>query len=101
MIDNLDIRKYYVGIDGQRYPRDSSPMNYEENDCNEQYRDLKIFFKEYIGEELMTPFISYPDMKTKYSFEIIDLRHEPDHIKPKKINYSWNMVLILRMLDFI
>ena len=33
----------------------------------------------------MSPFISYPDMKTKYPIEIIDLRHQPDHITPKKI----------------
>ena len=32
----------------------------------------------------MTPFISYPDMKTKYPIEIIVLRHQPDHITPKK-----------------
>ena len=46
-------------------------MNYEENDYVEQYRDLKLFFNEYIGEELMIPFISYPDMKTKYPIEKI------------------------------
>ena len=33
----------------------------------------------------MSPFISYPDMKTKYPVEIIDLRHQSDHITPKKI----------------
>ena len=33
----------------------------------------------------MTPFISYLDMKTKYPIEIIDLRHQPDHKTPKKI----------------
>ena len=33
----------------------------------------------------MTPFISYLDMKTKYPIEIIDLRHQSDHITPKKI----------------
>ena len=33
----------------------------------------------------MAPFISYPDMKTKYPIEIIDLRHQPDHISPEKI----------------
>ena len=48
-------------------------------------RYLKLFFKEYIGEELLSPFISYPDMKTKYPIEIIDLRHQSDHITPKKI----------------
>ena len=33
----------------------------------------------------MSPFISYPDMKTKYPIEIIDLRHQSDHITAKKI----------------
>ena len=32
----------------------------------------------------MNPFISYPDVKTKNSIEIIDLRHQSDHITPKK-----------------
>ena len=32
----------------------------------------------------MSPFISYPDMKTKYPIEIIYLRHQADHITPKK-----------------
>ena len=85
IFDNLDLRKYYIEIDGQRYPRDSSLMNYEQNDYIEQYKDLKLFFKEYIGEQLMSPFISYPDMKTKYPIEIIDLRYQTDYITPKKI----------------
>ena len=45
----------------------------------------KIIFKEYIGEQLISPFISYPDMKTKYPIEIIDLSHQLDHMTPKKI----------------
>ena len=60
-------------------------MNYEQNDYIEQYKDLKLFFKEYVGEQLLSPFISYPDMKTKNPFEIIDLRHQSHHITPKKI----------------
>ena len=85
IFDNLDLRKYYIEIDGQRYPRDSSLMNYEQNDYIEQHKDLKLFFKEYIGEQLMSPFISYLDMRTKYPIEIIDLKHRADHITPKKI----------------
>ena len=85
IFDNLNLQKYYVEIDSVRYPRDSVLVNYEQNDYIEPYKDLKLFFKEYIGEELMSPFISYPDMKTKYPIQIIDLRHQPDHITPKKI----------------
>ena len=33
----------------------------------------------------MSPFISYPDMKTKYPIAIIDLRHQTDHITLKKL----------------
>ena len=33
----------------------------------------------------MSPFLYYPDMKTKYPCEILDLRHQSDHITPKKI----------------
>ena len=85
IFDNLNLQKYFVEIDSVRYPRDNVLVNYEQNDYIEQYKDLKLFFKEYIGEELMSPFISYPDMKTKYPIEIIDLRHQTDHISPKKI----------------
>ena len=46
IFDNLDLRKYYIEIDGQRYPRDSSLMNYEQNDYIEQYKEVKLFFKE-------------------------------------------------------
>ena len=107
IFDNLDLRKYYIEIDGQRYPRDSSLMKYEQIDFLEQYKNLKIFFKEYIGEQLLTPFISYPDVKTKYPIEIIDLRHQADHITPEKIqlvleygadpeNASFFLILIRR-----
>ena len=85
IFDNLNLQKYYVEIDSVRYPRDNVLVNYKQNDYIQQYQDLKLFFKEYIGEELMSPFKSYPDMKTKYPIQIIDLRHQPDHITPKKI----------------
>ena len=45
---------------------------------------MKLLFKEYIGQPIINTFISYPDMKTNYPVEIIDLRHQLDHIKPKK-----------------
>ena len=85
IFDNLNLQKYYIEIDSVRYPRDDVLVNYEQNDYIEQYKDLKLFFKEYIGEELLSPFISYPDMKTKYPIQIVDLRHQSDHITPKKI----------------
>ena len=85
IFDNLHLRKYYVEIDGQRYSRESFLVNYEQNNYFEQNKDLKMFLREFIGEELMTPFFSHPDRKTKYSTAIIDLRDQSDHITPEKI----------------
>ena len=65
IFDNLDLRTSYVEIDGQQYPRESLLINYEENLYIEQYKELESFFKEYIGEPILNPFLSYPDMKTK------------------------------------
>ena len=65
IFDNLDLRKYYVEIDGQRYPRDGVSINYTLNENIDQYGDLNLFFHEYIGDTLLNPLRSYPDMKTK------------------------------------
>ena len=107
IFDNLNLQKYYVEIDSVGYPRNSFLINYEQNDYVEQYKDLKLFFKEYIRDGMMSLFISNTDMKTKYPIEIIDLRHHFDHITPKKIqlfqeysadpeNAKFNLLLIRR-----
>ena len=85
IFDNLDLRKYYVEIDSLRYPRETLFLKHEQNDYIERYKDLKLFFKEYIGEVILNPFVSYPDLKTKYPIRIIDWGHQPDHTTPEKI----------------
>ena len=71
----MDLRKYYAEIDGQGYPRDSNLIYYEGKDYIQQYKDSKLIYREYIGEPILNPFISYLDMKTKDPIELIDLRH--------------------------
>ena len=55
IFDNPDLRKNYVEIDGQRYPRDGTSISYTENDYIDQYKDFKLFVKEYIGQPLLKP----------------------------------------------
>ena len=64
--------------------RDISTMDYDENDYIEEYKDFKLFFREYTGEPILNPLISYSDMKTKYPIGITGLRHQSDHITPEK-----------------
>ena len=99
--DNLIVRKYFVEIDSIRYPRDGVLINYTENDYIDQYKDLKLFYKEYVGEEFLNPFVFYPDMKDKYPIQVIDLRFQVDHITPKKFIYLKNIEKILITLDYM
>ena len=85
IFDKNHVTKYFVEIDGVRYPKDGVLINFEENLYLDQYRDLKLFYKEYVGEDLLQPYISYPDMKYLYPIQITDLRYQVDHITPKKI----------------
>ena len=85
IFDHVDVTKYFVEIDGYRYPKESVITSFSENDFLDQYRDLKSFYEEHVGEELLNSFISYIDMKKKYPIQVIDLRHQIDHISPNKI----------------
>ena len=85
VFDTLDVRKYFVDIDGVRYPRDALSIDYASNDYVDQYGDLEFFYKKYVGEELLCAFIDYTDMKNIYPIKVIDLRFQVDHINPKKI----------------
>ena len=85
IFDNNHVTKYVVEIDGVRYPKDGVLINFEEYSYLDQYRDLKFFHKEYVGEVLLQPYISYPDMKYLYPIQITDLRHQFDHLTPKKM----------------
>ena len=82
IFDHVDVRKYYSEKNGIRYPKNPVMVNFEENKYLEQYKDLKLFYKEYVGDHLLSPFISYDKMKNYYPIQIIDLRFQADHISP-------------------
>ena len=56
-----------------------------ENSYLDQYKDLKLFYKECVGKEFLQPYIFYPERKHLYPIQITDLRHQVDHITPKKV----------------
>ena len=85
IFDHVDVRKYYSEIDGIRYAKNPVMVNFEENNYSEQYKNLKLFYKEYVGESMLYPIISYDKMKDYYPIRIIDLQFQVDPISPKKI----------------
>ena len=82
---NVQVRKCYSEIDGTRFPKNPILTNYDENNYLDQYRDLKLIFRDYVGESMLAPNITYDKMINYYPFEIIDLRFQIDHMSPKKI----------------
>ena len=93
VFDNLIVRKYHVDIDGVRYPRDGVSIDDASTDYVDQYRGLKLFFREYLGEELADLLISYTDKKTKHPIQVID------HFNPKKIPLILELEMLLMLLD--
>ena len=78
------MKKHHVDIHGVRYQRDSVSFDYASNVYVDQYRDLTLLYKEYVGEELLNPCKIYTDMKNNYLIQVIDLRFQIDDINPKK-----------------
>ena len=50
-------KKSFCEIGGCRYPKDAVLTNFLANNYVDQFRDLKLFYKENVGEELMDLFI--------------------------------------------
>ena len=44
-----------------------------------------MFYKDFIGEPMLNPIITYDKTKDSYPFEIFDLRFQVDHISSKEI----------------
>ena len=84
VFDHVDVKRYFVEINGVRYPKDSVETNFSDNKYLDQYRDHKLFYEENNGESLLQPFISYLDMKTFYRIQVIDVSFQIDYITPKK-----------------
>ena len=63
IFDHLYVGNYFVEINGVRYPRDANDFDYTKNDYIKQYRDLKEFFPEFVGEPILCVFLNYTDME--------------------------------------
>ena len=70
-------------MDVIRYSRDSVKVDNNTKNYLEKIRDSKLFFKAYDGEPLFGPFVTYPDLRSFYPFQVNGLRYGVNHITPK------------------
>ena len=84
-MDNVNVKKWFCEIDGYRYPKEAFPTLFPETDYFGQNRDENVLYKEYVGENLFNPFISFTVMQNKHPIKVIDLRHQVDYVFSKKI----------------
>ena len=59
--------------------------NFDRNNYLDQYRDIKLFCKKYVGEPMLSPITTYNKMKNWYVFRIIYIRFQIDQKSRKKI----------------
>ena len=64
IFDLVKVRKYHSEFDGARYPKNLIMTNYDESNYLDLKRDLKFFYKEYVGEFVLSPITTYDKMKT-------------------------------------
>ena len=64
--DDADVKEYFVEIDGTCCLKDFIDVEFVKNDYLNQHRDLKLFYKQYVGETLLKPFITYLYLKIFY-----------------------------------
>ena len=79
------VKNYYSEFDGIHYLKGTIMINYNENIYLNQYRERQTCCKEFFGEHLLSPFITYDKIKTYYPIKIVDLRFKVDYETPKKI----------------
>ena len=101
IFDHVEIRKYYSKIDGIHYRKNPIMVNYEENNYLEQYKDLKLFYKEYVGEQLLSPFVTYDKMKNYYPIQIIDYDFKLIIFLQRNLDCLRNMTTIQLILFYI
>ena len=97
IFDSNNVRKYFVKIDGDQYPKVAVDINYSENKRSGQYGDLEIFYKEFNRGSLLNLFVSDLDMKTFYPIQIFDLRLQIEYVTLKK-GFPKNINLLLNTL---
>ena len=77
VFDNLNLRKVFVEIDRVRSLTDFVSTDSVENDYHDQNRDLNLFYKEYVGEGIMNPLLTYSQEKLLcYSSHWFEIRVE-------------------------
>ena len=76
----------YVETDGVGYRRASVSINSAENGYIDQYADLNLTYKKYVGEAFLSPFITYPDTNKSYPIHDIDFIFLVDHTTPKNLH---------------
>ena len=81
VLAKVSVKKFFVKTDRVRYPEGSFNIVYDINQYFDVYRDLYFYYKESVGEPLLSLFETYPVSKTFYTFQVIDLEFQVDHIE--------------------
>ena len=63
IVDHSTVKQYYSENDGVSYPKNPIVINFEESSYLDLFTDPKLFYIEYVGEQLLSPKLVYDKMK--------------------------------------
>ena len=92
VFDQLPIIEAYCKIGSVKYPDESINLDYLRNDYDDGYNEVLKFFREYVGEQTVTPYITFQDFKEKYNLYLFDLRNQRDHIASQQVTATFKFV---------
>ena len=65
-------------------------INYGTNNCNEAFKEIISFNKDYNGlPHNIKPYINHRTFKSKYRIYVFDTRYQSDHIAPQPIQVNF------------
>ena len=89
VFDILDVIGASLKIGSERYPDNEMQIDYNRNNYDEPYNELKRFKKEYIGEQSLPPFITYKEFKDLYNLYVFDIRNQKEHLSAQQLQIKF------------
>ena len=82
---NRNLLSTYVDIDRKRYPNKFTDIDFATDNYRNYYLTLLELYRNYVGEPLFNPYITFEEFKELYPINIHDLRFQDDYFSPNTI----------------
>ena len=88
--DIMNVTECFCKIGSEFYPKDRMNINYGTYNCNEAFKEIVSFNKDYNGlPHNIKPYINHRTFRSSYRIYVFDTRYQRDHIGPQTIQLNF------------